>query len=267
MRISCIIPTRDRASMVQRAIMSVLAQRRPCDEIVVVDDGSVDGTAALIAARFPMVRLLRLPGLGPGRARNAGVEAASGDTIMFLDSDDEWTTDHAGRLARLLVDGCEVAYGTARTVDLVCGGEFLIPESGRGLEGDCFAELLRWCFLVPSAMAVSRAAFARVGGFVLNDLGEDWGFFLQLAQHYPFGFAGQEPLTVRYLHEGSQCRLRNRQTIMDAVTALHQLAWEEDRRRSAIARFAQLMEWLSQKEESWTTVHEWYLSMKRENLL
>ncbi|MEW6501247.1 MAG: glycosyltransferase family 2 protein [Thermodesulfobacteriota bacterium] len=267
MRISCILPTRDRALMVRRAIGSVLAQSRPCDEIVVVDDGSVDGTAEQLARLFPAVRLLRLPGVGPGRARNAGVAAATGEVLMFLDSDDEWTFDHVRRLALVMETGCEVAYGTARTIDQVAGGEFLIPDQGAGVAGDCFEALLRWCFLVPSAVAVRRSAFARVGGFVLNDLGEDWGLFLQLAQHYPFGFAGPEPVTIRYLHEGSQCRLRSRRTIIDAVASLRRLAWEANRREAARARFSQLLTWLGQKEEPWTTVHEWYLSMQRERLL
>lgn len=267
MRISCLIPTRDRAHMVQRSIRSVLAQERLCDEIIVVDDGSVDGTSNEIAARFPQVRLLRLSGVGPGRARNAGVAAATGEILMFLDSDDEWTADHVRRLVPLFAAGYEMAYGTARTIDLVGGGEFLIPDQGAGTSGDCFEALLRWCFLVPSAMAVRRSAFDRVGGFVLNDLGEDWGFFLQLAQHFPFGFAGPAPITIRYLHEGSQCRLHSRQAVLDAVSALHRLDWEAERREAATIRFSQLINWITQKDAPWTTVHEWYLSMKQENLL
>jgi glycosyltransferase involved in cell wall biosynthesis len=267
MRLSCIIPTRDRSHMVPRAIMSVLAQRRPCDEIIVVDDGSVDGTADLVADHFPQVRLLRLPGVGPGRARNAGVAAATGDAILFLDSDDEWTPDHGQRLVALLAVGHEVAYGTARTIDHVAGGEFSIPDLGAGPSGECFDALLRWCFLVPSAMGVTRDAFLKVGGFVLNDLGEDWGFFLQLAQYFPFGFAGPEPITVRHLHDGSLCRLHSRQVILNGVSALCQLDWEEERRRAATDRFGQLINWIQQKDAPWTTVHEWYLSMKRENLV
>lgn len=267
MRTSCLIPTRDRAQMVQRALLSVLAQERPCDEIIVVDDGSVDGTAEQLMARFPQVRLVRLPGVGPGRARNAGVAMATGEALLFLDSDDEWTPDHVQRLVPLLAAGSEVAYGIARTIDLVGGGEFCIPDQGEGPTGDCFDALLRWCFLVPSAMAVRRAAFDRVGGFVLNDLGEDWGFFLQLAQHYSFAFAGAGPIAIRYLHEGSQCRLRSRHTIRAAVSALYRLDWEEARREAATSHLGQLLNWINQKDAPWTTVHEWYLSMKRDNLV
>jgi len=267
MRLSCVIPTRDRAQMVQCAILSVLAQRCHCDEIVVVDDGSADGTAALLASRFPQVRLLRLPGVGPGLARNAGVAAATGEIIMFLDSDDEWLPDHVQSLAHLMAGGYEVAYGTARNIDQVGGGEFFIPDQGAGPSGDCFDALLRWCFLVPSAMAVSRVAFDRVGGFVLNDLGEDWGFFLQLAQYFPFGFAGPEPITIRRLHNGSLCRLSSRQTILKGISALRQLDWEAACQQTASDRFGQLICWIKQKDAPWTTVHEWYLSMKRENLV
>jgi glycosyltransferase involved in cell wall biosynthesis len=74
--------------MVQEAITSALKQTIPPQEIIVVDDGSDDDTVAVISRRFPMVGIVRLPGLGAGPARNAGVEAASGNIIMFLDSDD-----------------------------------------------------------------------------------------------------------------------------------------------------------------------------------
>lgn len=267
MRISCVIPTRDRSLMVQRAIRSVLSQRQPCDEIIVVDDGSMDGTAALLADRFPQVRLVRLSGLGAGSARNAGVAAATGELIMFLDSDDVWAADHVQRLGQVMKRGFQVGYGVARTIDQVNGGEFFIPEHAVGQEGRCFDALLRWCFLVPSAVAVTRGAFERVGGFVLNDLGEDWGFFLQLAQHHDFGFAGPETITIRYLHEGSQCRLQDQEAIRASLAALQRLPWTAESRLAAQGRFALLHDWLMQKEETWTTVHEWYLSMKRENLL
>jgi glycosyltransferase involved in cell wall biosynthesis len=91
--VSVVIPTYNRAELVPRAIRSALAALSPGDEIVVADDGSTDGTAAAVEAFGPPVRLLRLPHRGAGPARNAGLEAARGPLVAFLDSDDEWAPD------------------------------------------------------------------------------------------------------------------------------------------------------------------------------
>ena len=92
-KVSAIIPTYNRAHLVTRAIRSALAALSPGDEVVVVDDGSTDETVAAVEAFGPPVRLLRLPHRGAGSARNAGLDAARGDLVGFLDDDDEWFPD------------------------------------------------------------------------------------------------------------------------------------------------------------------------------
>lgn len=91
--VSAVIPTYNRAHLVTRAIRSALAALSPGDEVVVVDDGSTDDTAAAVEAFGPAVRLLRRPHEGAGAARNAGLAAAHGSLVAFLDSDDEWFPD------------------------------------------------------------------------------------------------------------------------------------------------------------------------------
>jgi glycosyltransferase involved in cell wall biosynthesis len=91
--VSAIIPTYNRVELVSRAIRSVLAAISPGDEVMVVDDGSTDGTVAAVEAFGGPVRLLEVPHGGAGPARNAGIAAARGDLISFLDSDDEWYPD------------------------------------------------------------------------------------------------------------------------------------------------------------------------------
>ncbi len=66
------------------------AQSRKADEIIVVDDGSRDGTERFVLETYPEVRLLRQENRGVSAARNAGIRAATGELIAFLDSDDEW---------------------------------------------------------------------------------------------------------------------------------------------------------------------------------
>src|SRR5690242_15017647 len=101
--ISTIIPTRNRAPLLARAIDSVLAASRPSDELIVVDDGSTDNTTAVLARYADRVRTIVTAGLGAGAARNIGVEAARHPFIAFLDSDDEWMRDRL-EIGRRLLD-------------------------------------------------------------------------------------------------------------------------------------------------------------------
>ena len=100
--------------MTLEAIKSVMDQRCPGMEIILIDDGSTDNTLAAAATRFPDIHTLKLHGAGPGPARNAGAAAASGDILMFLDSDDIWFENHVQQLVKTLNRGFEVAYGVAR---------------------------------------------------------------------------------------------------------------------------------------------------------
>lgn len=91
MRVSVVIPTYNRRSHLLRAIESVRAQSVPVGEIIVVDDGSTDGTAEAVAGRFgTAVILIRTENGGVSAARNRGIAIAQGEWIAFLDSDDTW---------------------------------------------------------------------------------------------------------------------------------------------------------------------------------
>ena len=91
MKISTVIPTYNRRDHVLRAIKSVLAQTVAVDEIIVVDDGSTDGTAEAIGSRYgSSVRLFRQKNGGVAAARNRGIREARGEWIALLDSDDIW---------------------------------------------------------------------------------------------------------------------------------------------------------------------------------
>ena len=89
-KISVIIPTYNRHALLERAVLSVLKQTRPADEIIIIDDGSTDGTAELIPKKFPQILYSWQENKGVSTARNAGIESASSEWIAFLDSDDTW---------------------------------------------------------------------------------------------------------------------------------------------------------------------------------
>src|SRR3954470_7513973 len=100
MNVSAIIPTFNRRQYIQRAIDSVLAQTLPVDEIIVVDDGSKDGTAAAVEAWYgSRVRVIRQENSGVSGARRRGIQEATGEWIAFLDSDDEWSPERNKQLS------------------------------------------------------------------------------------------------------------------------------------------------------------------------
>jgi len=89
-RVSIIIPTYNRASLLREALESVFAQTYQDFEVIVVDDGSTDGTGEILKDLLDKVRYIRQENLGCGAARNRGMEEAKGEYIAFLDSDDLW---------------------------------------------------------------------------------------------------------------------------------------------------------------------------------
>ena len=93
-RVSIVMPTYNRRDTIERAIDSVVAQTFRDWELIVVDDGSTDGTRDLVAGLDPRVRMIVQENQGVGGARNTGMAAAEGALIAFLDSDDEWPAHH-----------------------------------------------------------------------------------------------------------------------------------------------------------------------------
>ena len=90
MKISVIIPTYNRIFFLKRSIDSVLEQSLKPYEVIIVDDGSSDGTSTMIKKNYPKINLICQENKGVSAARNIGIRASSGDWVCFLDSDDEW---------------------------------------------------------------------------------------------------------------------------------------------------------------------------------
>src|SRR5262245_50985738 len=103
MDVSVIIPLYNKATTVERTLASIDAQTIRDFEVIVVDDGSTDGSADLIAAwPEPRIRLIRQENAGPGAARNKGLAEANGRYVAFLDADDEWLPEFLEHSLHLL---------------------------------------------------------------------------------------------------------------------------------------------------------------------
>jgi len=202
--VSVITPAYDVAAFVADAIRSARAQSHPAFELILIDDGSRDGTA-LEAERAaegdPRIRILRQPNAGVSAARNAAIAAASGEALLFLDADDWLAPDALARLVAALrgTPGAVAAYGPwAATAESARPGDPpLRVKTGPFPEGDILGTLLIRNLLANGGhLLVRREAFAAAGGFdPAIRYGEDWECWIRLALRGPFArVEGDAPL-------------------------------------------------------------------------
>lgn len=111
MKITTIIPAYNRADLIGETLRSVLSQSRPPSEVIVVDDGSSDGTPDVVASFAPEVTLVRQANAGAGAARNTGLGHVTGDIIHFQDSDDVSSLNTYEVQAAAIEAGADMAYG------------------------------------------------------------------------------------------------------------------------------------------------------------
>jgi glycosyltransferase involved in cell wall biosynthesis len=192
-RVSVVIPTFNRASLVAGAVDSALAQTHGPTEVIVVDDGSTDGTADLLDRRFgAAIRVERLPrNQGRSAARNRGWALADGDFVAFLDSDDVWDPDKLERQLPLFDQPrVDLVHGWIRLTDTA--GRPLRARSAtlqRGFEralarGYDYAGITEtWCMMWTSTVVVRRELPEAADGFdpALDDY-EDWDLFWRIAR-------------------------------------------------------------------------------------
>lgn len=175
--ISIIVTTYQRRRLLARALASVFAQTLTDREVIVVDDGSTDGTAEFL--RTQPVASIRIAHSGnPAVVRNAGLRRAQGDLISFLDSDDVWRPTALAELAAAL-DANRVAGFAYADYE---------PEPSATpprLAGDLYDQLLEDDFIVTSGVMVRRAVAGIVGEFdPLCSPAEDWDYWLRIAARF-----------------------------------------------------------------------------------
>ena len=195
--ISVIIPTHNRSWVLGEAIDSVLAQDG-CDfELIVVDDGSTDGTPALLRSYGDRLTTVRQENRGVSAARNTGIRYASGSLIAFLDSDDHWLT---GKLR------AQAAFFESRPDALICQTQEIWIRNGVRVNpkkrhqkpsGMIFEPSLHLCLVSPSAVMMRKALFDIVGLFDETlPACEDYDLWLRTSCRFPV-FLVDAPLVVK----------------------------------------------------------------------
>ena len=195
-RISVVIPCFNGERYVEAAIRSVLAQEWPGIEIIVVDDGSTDRSAALVQATFPRVRVVQQLNQGVAAARNKGIEQAKGDWIAFLDADDIWLDGKLKRQWEQLRANPDVrmnytAWKVWQSEDPTPPAAFVKQLQSRagdsqywaGPSGWVYPALLLDCVVWTSTVLAHRSVFEEVGNFDSSmRVGEDYDFWLRASR-------------------------------------------------------------------------------------
>jgi Glycosyl transferase family 2 len=178
--VSVIIPCYNGAGFVAQAIDSALEQTYPPHEVIVVDDGSADSSAEIVASYGPPVRLIRQENKGEGGARNAGAAAARGTHLLFLDADDLIKVDALEQLcgaARVNPD----AMILMRSVPFTDDPEQPIAEPSR-VPTAWFPDLIRSCIGVPHTWLTPQTVYRRTAGFTQEiRYFVDWEFWCRAA--------------------------------------------------------------------------------------
>jgi GT2 family glycosyltransferase len=226
--VSVVIPTYNRATMVERAVRSALAQDYEALEVVVVDDGSSDDTAARLAVFGDRVRLVCHPvNRGASAARNTGIEAARGEYVALLDSDDLWAPDKTRRQLQFMAErGLDMSCTGFRSVY----GQGLPPVSKpRPYTERMGLEDLAWgIYVAPGTTLIARRdVLVGIGGYdtSLPRL-EDWELLLRAVRATgELGFLADE-LAILHPSPGA-----TPQTLLDSAgmlldRGLHVLASE-----------------------------------------
>jgi glycosyltransferase involved in cell wall biosynthesis len=195
---SIVIPTRNRLEFLQEALDSVWAQTHHDYEIVVIDDGSTDGTGDYLASLDGRIRSVHHSNGGPAAARNLGVSQAKGEYVAFLDSDDLWFPWTLATYHKLIQN-----YRPALINAATCQFEGKLPRIEQNpIVEKCFSDYYAaahdYMFVSCSALVVRKSEFERANGFEESMfVAEDHDFYMRVGASDGFIYL-QSPITLAY---------------------------------------------------------------------
>ena len=198
MNISVIIPTFERKHLIGRALDSVLKQTQPAREVIVIDDGSSDGTAGWIKKAYPSIILIDQKNRGVSAARNTGIRNAKSKWVALLDSDDEWLPEKLEAQVKLLQKNENKLFCHTNEIWIRNGVRVNPMKKHQKFGGMIFNECLDICRISPSSSLFCRALLDDVGWFDETlPICEDYDLWLRITAKYPVLFV-DEPLIIKY---------------------------------------------------------------------
>jgi glycosyltransferase involved in cell wall biosynthesis len=187
--VSVIVPVYNAETTLPDTVDSIQRQTLQDFELIVIDDGSTDGTLEWVrSVRDDRLQVFSYPNGGPSVARNRGIERSQGEFISFIDSDDLWTPDKLALQLQALRQQPEASLAYSWTAFVDERGDFLFAKDASYCEGDVYAELLRHCFVASGSNVLVRKSCAlAVGGFdTAVPAAGDWQFCLRIAARWRF---------------------------------------------------------------------------------
>ncbi len=199
--VSVIIPNYNYSQYLREAIDSVLAQTYEQIEIVVVDDGSTDGSPEVLDSYDDRIVAIFQTNCGVSTARNNGVSRSRGEFIAFLDADDAWLPAKIESQMKMFQADAEIGLVHVGVVEIDGSGKSLF-ERTNGMDGWVSEALLRFERPVilggGSGLMVPRRVFEEVGGFDTQlSTSADWDMFYQICSRYSVGFVSEILLKYR----------------------------------------------------------------------
>ncbi len=185
-RLAAVIPTYNRGRSIHRCLDSVYSQTRIPDEIIVVDDGSTDGSTSDLKNQYPEIRLLFQKNQGVSAARNAGIREAKSEWIALLDSDDVWLESKCEKQLKALQKNPKYQICHTQEKWIYKGREKRVPKNYHKKSGWIFPDCLPVCAISPSTAIVSRELLISIGLFDKSlPACEDYDLWLRIASRYP----------------------------------------------------------------------------------
>ena len=228
MQISVVIPSHNRRHTLERALQSVYQQNSMVDEVILVDDGSTDGSDAMVGQAFPDVKIVRQPNLGVSAARNRGIEAAACEWIALLDSDDHWLPGKIEKIREAQRQHPDFVLFHSDEIWIRSGVRVNPMNKHRKSGGWIFEQCLPLCAISPSASVIRKSVLQELGLFDEKlPACEDYDLWLRLCHRYPVHYIDQ-PLIVKY--GGHADQLSRQHPAMDQfrARALHRLLATEN---------------------------------------
>ena len=198
MNISVVIPSYNRKEFLKRSIDSAINQTKKPFEIIVVDDGSTDGTETMIKSDYDFVKFIKQKNKGVSAARNIGIKVSIGEWICFLDSDDEWKKDKLEKQINAMKSNPGYKFFHCNEIWIKNGLRINQKKKHKKYGGDIFDKCLDMCRISPSSVMIDKTVFDEVGNFN-EDLVvcEDYELWLRICDKYRVFFI-DEPLIIKY---------------------------------------------------------------------
>jgi glycosyltransferase involved in cell wall biosynthesis len=196
--VSVILTTFNRKKLVQRALQSVLKQTYCPDEIILIDDGSNDGTDEIISEIFSDIKYYKQPNKGVSASRNLGIQQSTGNWIAFLDSDDEWLPKKLEKQITALTINPEYRICHTNEIWIRKGRRVNPQKKHQKYGGQIFEKCLPLCVISPSSVLIHRQVFDQSGIFDTElPACEDYDLWLRICSIFSVLYI-EEPLIVKY---------------------------------------------------------------------